>query len=666
MGRFLPEVIVREAATGKVLWELTGHPGQITGLAFHPHQPWLVSADNSWSADQPGRINIWDTDTGQLVKTLPGANSSFDVRFDAAGTRLAVAGADGRIRIYGTQRWQVLHILGHHRHSVHSVSFAPSGQWLASAGRDGRMCVFDASTGELVYEQDDLSDARQVAFSPNGDLLACSTFNGHWLVWQTGEWRLLARHFSPSERICSMEFGPDGDCVLVTCLNGATQVLDALTGEIILSMPAHFPGTLSGTFSPLGNLIATCGSDGKLKLWSVATNLEPTQMRVQNSYISDVVTIPGTAWLATGAARNSSHLGLGDGDYALRIVDRTGQQSPRLLTGHTSWTTRLDASPDGQWLVSASWDGSVKLWDVTTGRCLQTMLGHEGPVVGVAFISATQLASAGQDGKLKIWDVPAGECGLELVSEGPPLVCLSADNVHGWIAAADAAGTIRLWNAREPGLGLPCRGLDSTAHCLCFSADGNQLAAGGRDHDIVLWEVPPLDSAARNHGSGELPPKLKCTLPTREIQDIQFLPGGLRLAYASTSFNGSTSVRLLDTVTGEEALDLLDGEETANSLAFDPVRNELILAANSNLVMFDTQLAAKNQRWETHAAEMLRWHARQADLAERQQRAFRLAFHLTQMIEADPASPRLYYRRGNAPPREVVTRRAGFPEDDRG
>jgi hypothetical protein len=57
-----------------------------------------------------------------------------------------------------------------------------------------------------------------------------------------------------------------------------------------------------------------------------------------------------------------------------------------------------------------------------------------------------------------------------------------------------------------------------------------------------------------NCPNNQLQAKLVCKLPGREVQDLQFLPQGQRLAYASTNFSGSASVRMLDTVTGEEAL----------------------------------------------------------------------------------------------------------------
>jgi WD40 repeat protein len=64
----------------------------------------------------------------------------------------------------------------------------------------------------------------------------------------------------------------------------------------------------------------------------------------------------------------------------------------------------LAFSPDGRWLVSGSWDKTIKIWDVQAGREVQTLAGHDHPVYSVAFDSRGQwLASGSEDGTIKLW-----------------------------------------------------------------------------------------------------------------------------------------------------------------------------------------------------------------------------------------------------------------------
>jgi len=649
------EVLVRDTQTGKVVWQLGEHLGQITGLAFHPTRNLLASCDQSWRSDKSGCTHVWDLDTGKRLVSLRLSRSTYDVQFDPTGEFLATAGADGRVRLFRTENWRLIRTVLHHRKSVHAISFHPSGELLASAGRDGRLCVFEIATGKLVYEQDDLTDVRCVSFSPDGSLLACSTFNGNVLVWQTAGWQLHSRRWSPTGRVGSLEFSPNSSSLLVSTVSGTSQVWDVKSGQIKRSIPTHYPGTLFATFNSEGDMIATCGSDSHVKIWSTAFQSEPNNYRVQDSFISDVAVIPGSNWIACGVTRNTSNVGNGDGDYAIRIVDRTTGKPIRLLKGHTSWTTRLDTSPDGRWLVSASLDGSIRLWDPGTGECLRTMAAHDDHVTGVAFVSANNVVSSGRDAKLKLWDPVRGQLEREIATGNSALLCVAATPVQGWIATADEAGNIDLWNWRESGFHLKCEGLQTAAKCLSFSDDGMQLAAGGQGYEICLWDIPTTDAiatkdynATQDPTQASLTARILCRLPSREVRDIQFLPTGNRLAYASTNFNGSATVRMIDSVTGEESLHLIDRDETASSLAYHPEHRELILAVNSNLLLHSTSLPSLAERWETHRNITEDWHVREANLAELQQQYFALDFHLSHLIQMEPENAALYQRRANA------------------
>ena len=66
--------------------------------------------------------------------------------------------------------------------------------------------------------------------------------------------------------------------------------------------------------------------------------------------------------------------------------------------------TSLAFWPDGRWLASGSWDKTIKIWDVETGREMQTLAGHDHPVYSVAFDSRGRwLASGSEDGTIKLW-----------------------------------------------------------------------------------------------------------------------------------------------------------------------------------------------------------------------------------------------------------------------
>jgi len=88
----------------------------------------------------------------------------------------------------------------------------------------------------------------------------------------------------------------------------------------------------------------------------------------------------------------------------VKLWDLTTGRELHTLTGHEDAVTSLAFSPDGRWLVSGSWDKTIKIWDVGGGRELQTLAGHDHPVYSVAFDSRGRwLASGSEDGTIKLW-----------------------------------------------------------------------------------------------------------------------------------------------------------------------------------------------------------------------------------------------------------------------
>ena len=75
----------------------------------------------------------------------------------------------------------------------------------------------------------------------------------------------------------------------------------------------------------------------------------------------------------------------GSGDNTVKLWDVTSGECLQTLEGHSLSVTSVSFSPDGTKVASGSWDKTVKLWDVTSGECLQTLEGHSSIVRSVSF-----------------------------------------------------------------------------------------------------------------------------------------------------------------------------------------------------------------------------------------------------------------------------------------
>jgi WD40 repeat protein/tRNA A-37 threonylcarbamoyl transferase component Bud32 len=164
------------------------------------------------------------------------------------------------------------------------------------------------------------------------------------------------------------------------------------------------------------------------------------------------------------------------------------------------------------------------------------LLGHAGPVWGVALSADGRLAlSGGQDGTLRLWDLATGREERVLVGAGPEVraVALSAD---GRLALSASGATLRLWDAAAGQELGKLVGHTNTVKSVALSADGRRAVSGGDDRTVRLWDVPGRREVRRLAGH------------TRDITGVAFVPDGRH----ALSGSRDQTLRLWDLQTGRE------------------------------------------------------------------------------------------------------------------
>jgi len=136
---------------------------------------------------------------------------------------------------------------------------------------------------------------------------------------------------------------------------------------------------------------------------------------------------------------DSKILASGSQDQMIRLWDpSTGQCLNILQATHSERVVAVAFSPDGKILASGSPDRTLCLWDTSTGQCLKTLQGHTDQVWSVAFSPDSKiLASGSDDGTIKFWNAKTGEC-LQTLRNDRPYERMNITNVKGLSIAQKA------------------------------------------------------------------------------------------------------------------------------------------------------------------------------------------------------------------------------------
>jgi RNA polymerase sigma factor (sigma-70 family) len=567
------------------------HGNGIQAIALSPDGKTLATAGGD---DGFPTIQLMDTKTGRIrfvIRDTSNASGFSSGRcflaFSPDGKYLASGGLDGTARIYDGVTFKETARFSDGNGAVHSVSFSPDSKTLATAGeekvhlwdlksrkqlwsqmirgsyavfapdgksiavlargRTGILALLDREKGEEQQTFNQGSEIVRVAFSPDGKRLAIA---GHtevrlWDVTTGKEQRILQHPLDPKrDYVGAVVFSPDGKLLATGSSDSHIRLWEAATGMLVNTLKGHSWWVTGLAFSPDGKTLYSGNWDATVRRWEVATGKEvpgpPGHAHdVRIAYARD-----GSRLATSGGMRsNVVHLWDAQGKLVRTLKTDTSLLGPPALTG------------DGKRLATGHTDGSVKLWDVRTGRELQTLL----PPVGTDRrnrISA--LFFSPDDSRLVVAGVPSNR--IHILTLGAQLaqktlshsgVSAVAFSVDGRVLATGGWDhTIRLWDRAGNALGQIDTG--DIVDSLAFSPDGRLLASSHHHTPIRLWSIASRrvvrelkgHQAARQPRPGQ---KAECV-----VWSVAFSPDGLWLLSAGLD----RTLRLWDVARGKEVLRL--------------------------------------------------------------------------------------------------------------
>ncbi|NEO10908.1 MULTISPECIES: caspase family protein [unclassified Moorena] len=257
------------------------------------------------------------------------------------------------------------------------------------------------------------------------------------------------------------------------------------------------------------------------------------------------------------------------GDTRIKVIAKLqqslyGVNQYNSLDKHTDTVTSVAFSRDGQTIASASWDNTVKLWNLQ-GKHLHTLTGHSEPVTSLVFSRDGQtIASASLDNTVKLWNLQ-GKHLHTLTGHSEPVTSLVFSRDGQTIATASFDNTVKLWNLKGKPLHT-LTGHSEPVTSVAFSRDGQTIATASWDNTVKLWNLKGKDLHT-------------LTGHSEPVNSVAFSRDGQTIASASWD----KTVKLWN-LKGKDLHTLTGHSADVTSLAFSPDGQTIATASLDNTV----------------------------------------------------------------------------------
>lgn len=326
-----------------------------------------------------------------------------------------------------------------HDGAVLSVSYSSTGSQLVTGSADRTAAIWDAHTGTRLHtlagHQGSVIQAR---FVPENGLIATASLDGTAIIWDASSGEIVHRLRRHTKALQSLAVSPDGTYVATASQDGTAILWDVRSGAVQCVLGGHDGPVNMVSFSSDGTRVVTASDDHTAIAWEV------------------------------GSCRAQFQ-----------------------LMGHTAGvvTATFASSSSSPYILTASRDKSVRLWNALTGSSVGSAMAHQGRVSFAEFSpDGSRIVTAGEDMRLRVWDTTT-QLRATLLGHSSTILAGRYSHDGALILSVSVDRTLRLWSNQTSTLLAVLKGHSLEVVAAAFSPDNNQVATASMDHTARIWDT---------------------------------------------------------------------------------------------------------------------------------------------------------------------------------
>ncbi|EDV24827.1 uncharacterized protein TRIADDRAFT_50274 [Trichoplax adhaerens] len=351
------------------------------------------------------------------------------------------------------------------------------------------------------YFNQDRAEVTCATLHKRDNMLIVGFNTGVFTLYEVPDFNLIHSLSISQQKITTVAINETGEWLGFGCAGmGQLLVWEWQSQTYILKQQGHYYDMNVLSYSPDGQIIATGGDDGKVKLWNTSSGFCFVTFSEHNSSIT------GLAFKSNGQVVVSASL-----DGTVRAFDLIRYRNFRTFV--SPFPTQFSClGLDGDEIIAAGSHNhfDIYVWSMQTGKLLEILKGHEGPVSSLTFSKdVTLLASSSWDMTVRLWKIYEKNTAVECLQFNSIATFTIFSPSGKELAVATYNGELSFWNSIDA---MQTRSIDAKAdlgggrssqdiitakksaegkcfNCLCYSADGEYVLAGGRSKRICIYNI---------------------------------------------------------------------------------------------------------------------------------------------------------------------------------